>query len=362
MSDKSQMPEQMSSSEETFDPTDPFGLGTTDPLQSLFGNSFLSTLLPDEETPGQSCTPYTVSPGDTLWGISRRFLGKGSRYEEIYRDNREKIGDNPDLIFPDQELQVCEDPTSNVGPGEVQSAQEEDQEGAEVCPLALRELTTSEQAALDKLQALADQSMKEGKGGEAFAESIRMLSSDLRNKLLSVEDPEQLPDNLKITMAALDLWGKDPGNQWGEGSWDSEDLDMSAPEYATVDEGQYKCNAFVAEAIYQGTGQVHKAIPSKEEPGKYFPYQAEQWGDANTDIENFDVTTNPQMGAVWSNGDHTGIYLGEYNGQKIYISARDRGYDAYGTDEVQHSHGIQIKQLGEGGVYQQFNNAPKGSP
>lgn len=31
---------------------------------------------------------YTVVPGDTLWGISRKFLGEGKRYMEIYTPNK----------------------------------------------------------------------------------------------------------------------------------------------------------------------------------------------------------------------------------------------------------------------------------
>lgn len=34
---------------------------------------------------------YTVAPGDTLWGISKKFLGDGNRYMEIYNPNKEII-------------------------------------------------------------------------------------------------------------------------------------------------------------------------------------------------------------------------------------------------------------------------------
>lgn len=46
-------------------------------------------------------TTYTVVPGDTLWGISARFLGNGARWKEIYEANRDKIK-SPNLIYPGQ--------------------------------------------------------------------------------------------------------------------------------------------------------------------------------------------------------------------------------------------------------------------
>lgn len=36
-------------------------------------------------------TKYTIKKGDTLWGISKRFLGYGSKWETIYNANKEII-------------------------------------------------------------------------------------------------------------------------------------------------------------------------------------------------------------------------------------------------------------------------------
>jgi nucleoid-associated protein YgaU len=44
---------------------------------------------------------YTVERGDTLWGISSKMYGKGSRWKEIYEANTDKIK-NPSLIYPGQ--------------------------------------------------------------------------------------------------------------------------------------------------------------------------------------------------------------------------------------------------------------------
>jgi len=48
---------------------------------------------------------YTIQSGDTLWGISSKFLGNGSRYNEIFEANKEVIQD-ADLIFPGQKIRI----------------------------------------------------------------------------------------------------------------------------------------------------------------------------------------------------------------------------------------------------------------
>ena len=48
-------------------------------------------------------TTYTVKSGDCLWNIAKKYLGDGSRYNEIYELNKDKIT-NPNLIYPNQVL------------------------------------------------------------------------------------------------------------------------------------------------------------------------------------------------------------------------------------------------------------------
>ena len=188
-----------------------------------------------------------------------------------------------------------------------------------------------------------------------FANAINEFSNKLyRQGLDSASHSETMSIPLKITLESLRLWIEDPGDQWGEGILDSNDLDLSAPCYVTVPAGQNKCNGYVAEVIFLATGITFPVIESEEQPGKYFPYRAKDWGDIKKTIPHFVVVNNPRMGDTWSNGSHTGIYLGEHNGIKLYISARDDGDGVYGLDSVQHKHGIQIKQLPEGDVYRTF--------
>ena len=53
--------------------------------------------------PSGEMIEYTVVRGDTLWKISRRFLGKGSRYKEIQAANP---GIDPAKILPGQTLLI----------------------------------------------------------------------------------------------------------------------------------------------------------------------------------------------------------------------------------------------------------------
>lgn len=48
---------------------------------------------------------YTVRPKDNLWNISETHLGNATQWKQIFELNKGQI-DNPDLIYPDQEIKL----------------------------------------------------------------------------------------------------------------------------------------------------------------------------------------------------------------------------------------------------------------
>ena len=65
----------------------------------------VATTAPDGTSPSAVVVPkiatITVSRGDSLWRISQRALGNGTRYATVFKANREQIR-NPNLIYPGQ--------------------------------------------------------------------------------------------------------------------------------------------------------------------------------------------------------------------------------------------------------------------
>ena len=60
------------------------------------------TAVTDTTIASEQTRTYTVKSGDCLWNIAKQYLGKGSRYQEIYELNKSVIGANPNLIYPGQ--------------------------------------------------------------------------------------------------------------------------------------------------------------------------------------------------------------------------------------------------------------------
>jgi hypothetical protein len=231
---------------------------------------------------------------------------------------------------------------------------EAEDEAAPSKPFSPRGYTRTEGTAASRLESLAHVAKREGTEGQAFSASVDAFRRTLSARVMAANEGDPLPPDLAVVLRALVLWSRDKGTTWGEGIFDSTDVTLTAAEYATVPAGQNKCNAYVAEVLHGAVGTVHKAIPSADEPGRFFPYRAKQWGDTAQLIPSYPVVGDPRMGDVWSNGSHVGVFLGEYNGRLLYISARDDGDGVFALDKVQHEHGIQIKFMPKGGVYRRY--------
>jgi hypothetical protein len=230
----------------------------------------------------------------------------------------------------------------------------EAEEEAPSKPFSPRGYTRTEGTAASRLESLAHVAKREGTEGQAFSASVDAFRRTLSARVSAVNEGDPLPPDLAVVLRALVLWSRDTGTKWGEGIFDSTDVTLTAAEYATVPAGQNKCNAYVAEVLHGAVGTVHKAIPSEDEPGRFFPYRAKQWGDTAQVIPNYPVVPDPRLGDIWSNGSHVGVFLGEYNGRLLYISARDDGDGVFGLEKVQHEHGIQVKFMPKGGVYRRY--------
>ena len=246
------------------------------------------------------------------------------------------------------------------------------------------------QKILDKLRLLAYATAAERTtppvkkfGSPNFDTAVILFSNELERQLKATDLSRPIPPSpLKITLEALMLWVADTGKVWGT-SDKTADYNSPAQCYATVKGDDSKCNIYVAEVIYGATGITHKAHAEKVgsvDTGRYFPYRAAEWADTSKFIPYFRVdNADPKMGDIWAaitevntftrNLAHVGIYLGEYAGVKLYISARDNGNGVYGIGRVQHEDGIQIKELVDpgkkppkGGVFREFDPALASPP
>lgn len=59
--------------------------------------------------PGPNQDVYTVQSGDSLSKIARKHYGNANSWTKIYNANKDKIGDNPDLIRPGQRFVIPRD-------------------------------------------------------------------------------------------------------------------------------------------------------------------------------------------------------------------------------------------------------------
>lgn len=64
----------------------------------------------------QAQTSYVVKSGNSLWSIAARLYGNGALWQTIYNANREVVGSNPNLIYPDQRFAIPAAPTTPTTP------------------------------------------------------------------------------------------------------------------------------------------------------------------------------------------------------------------------------------------------------
>lgn len=80
-------------------------VGEIAPSEGGLMNNSGDTNRPQPQVPKVTTTTYTIKSGDTLWAISTKYLGSGSRYPEIFNMNRDIIK-NPNLIYPGQKIKI----------------------------------------------------------------------------------------------------------------------------------------------------------------------------------------------------------------------------------------------------------------
>jgi len=214
------------------------------PLGNAAMAANISSKVPAEQA--EACGGYEVQPGDTLWDIARRHLGDGSRWTEIYDRNVDEVGDNPDLILPGQNLDLCEQAVEGgAAPEEVEVAQtvEEDAEAAQSLETGEGDNVIVEQAEEQAPATFVD--VATGMFGDLAGEDGFLSSDDLdramRNPDLTLEqsaalvtmrrlqdeleelsNDEWFDENSGITMADLEAYrrtGELPGSESTPDAW-----------------------------------------------------------------------------------------------------------------------------------------------
>lgn len=70
------------------------------------GDQVADTTQAAPEQGAEATTTYTIKPGDNLWDIAQHHFGDGLKWQEIYQLNHDVIGGDPTLIHPGTEIQL----------------------------------------------------------------------------------------------------------------------------------------------------------------------------------------------------------------------------------------------------------------
>lgn len=62
----------------------------------------------EAEEPAPEAVFHTVEKGDTLWAVSKKAYGDGSKYMKVFEANKPMLSD-PDKIYPGQVLRIPQD-------------------------------------------------------------------------------------------------------------------------------------------------------------------------------------------------------------------------------------------------------------
>ena len=62
----------------------------------------------EAEEPAPEAVFHTVDNGDTLWAVSKKAYGDGSKHMKIFEANKPMLSD-PDKIYPGQVLRIPQD-------------------------------------------------------------------------------------------------------------------------------------------------------------------------------------------------------------------------------------------------------------
>lgn len=115
--------------DEEEDSTDDFQMSYEDRENKLLGNWLEVTQTTSENTKqvekkveGEKTVNHVVKRGDTLWAIAEKYLGSGTKYQQIVQENNIK---NPNLIYPGQVFKIT---TGGETSRAVKEAEVKDQE------------------------------------------------------------------------------------------------------------------------------------------------------------------------------------------------------------------------------------------
>lgn len=72
----------------------------------LTANLTVDTSLPQPAPPAPAAQEYTVVAGDSLWKISEKFYGNGSKFHKIIEGNPDKLKDEHSVIHPGDVLSI----------------------------------------------------------------------------------------------------------------------------------------------------------------------------------------------------------------------------------------------------------------